>query len=264
MKHLPRVRDLAELENVQRMAEMVAELSFAPLGQERLGCFHGFSGWGKSSSVEICELAYHGVVVECTESMGRRGLMRRLCEPMGLPFRGTIDDLLITVGAALLESGRPVFFDDAQYLAANRQLIGIVRDLYKRAKQVVPFILVGEEGLPRLLSQVENVHNLVSVWTAAEQCSLDDAFLLADIYAKGVKVDTPLLEQIVIASNGTHRRVVNNIGKAASIARNRGLSTVSVTDWGDRSFFDGSLPVKRSSEQLAPKVKLTAAHRRAG
>lgn len=262
---LPTIKDVAELTNVRIFADLVEELVSAPFGQERLGCFHGFSGFGKTVATEVAELAFDAICVEMPENITKRGLMARLCQRLGVSDKGSVDAMMQRVCEVLKRTDQPIIIDDAQYLMRTKDMIGLVRDIYNGANGLTPVILVGEEDLPRKLTMVENVHNRVSVWAAAQPCDIDDAWRLTGIYAPGVEIEEHLLSDIVVASSGGVRRICHNLRNAHKLARVQGLDRVTREAWGNRSFFDGSIPQSRDLSSIRPKVRLvnTPAKRKA-
>lgn len=254
------IPSIAPLRNVKILSELTQQMLSAPLGQERMACFYGLSGWGKTSAVCVAEVAFDAVAIEVPENCTKKYVMQRLCERLRISDKGSIPDMIQRVCAELVNAReiRPVIFDDAQYMMKSKEIIGLARDIYNGTSRLVPVILVGEEDLPRTLTQIENLHNRISVWAGAEPCEMADALLLAGIYAPGISIDQDLMAEIVEAAAGSIRRVNNNLLTAREIARSRGTRTVTRELWGNRSFFDGSVPPKRDLSSLRPKVRLAS------
>lgn len=249
---------VAPLRNVTAFMELVQTLTDAEDGVERMACFRGPSGWGKTSAVGVVEVTYDAVVIEVPESVTKRFLMEKLCRTLGITrTRVAIPELVEKAAMQLIANPRPVVFDDAQYLMRSRDLIGLTRDLYNATAKIVPVILVGEEELPTRLSHIENLFNRISVWLSAEPCGTEDAAQLAQIYAPGLTIAPDLLARMVEASNGSARFVVNNLTRARTLAANRGVRAVDSALWGDRSFVTGAMPETRRPQDLKPRVRLT-------
>lgn len=252
------IPSIAPLRNVQILTELIERMVSAPLGQERFACFYGLSGWGKTSAVMVAEVAFDAVAIEVPENVTKRFVMQKLCQHIGCSDKGSVPDMVSRVCAELVRNTRPVIFDDAQYLMKSKDMIGLARDIYNGTGRVAPVILVGEEDLPTNLTRIENLHNRISAWAGAEACEIADAELLAGIYAPGISVAPELMAEIVAASGGSIRRVNNNLLTVREIARSRGTREVTLDLWGQRSFFDGSVPPKRNLSELKPKIKLAS------
>lgn len=253
---------IAELSNVGAFFTMVQQLEQAPIGQERMGCFYGNSGWGKTTAVSAAQIAYNVVAVEVIENTSKMDVLDQIVEQLELTVRRDVPSRVRAIARYLDRTGRPLVIDDAQYLI-KRGMIGIARDIYKQAGGMVPVILVGEERLPQSLTAFENIHNLIAVWEGAQPCSLEDGYRLSDIYAEGIEVEDALLREFVLKANGAIRRVSNMLAAAREIARSNGRSHITLADWGDRPFFDGRPPTARMKADLEPKVELVAPKPRA-
>ncbi len=250
------IPSIAQLRNVTAMTILVEQMIDAPLGQERMACFYGPSGWGKTSAVGVAEVTFDAIAIEVPESVTKRFFLKKICEIMSLTPRGSIPDLVELIAAELARSTTPLIIDDAQYLLKSNDMIGLARDIYNGAGRVAPVILVGEEELPRKLTAIENIHNRVSAWEGAQPCEMSDARQLAQIYAPGIEIEEALLVEIVQAADGSVRRVNNNLLAVCEVARSNGTNQVDLTLWGKRSFFDGKVPPKRTVENLRPKLQL--------
>lgn len=247
--------EIAQLHNVKALTEMVEFLIGAPPGVERMGCFYGPSGWGKTTAVMSVELMFDVIAIEVIEHTSKMDVLRQIQEPLGITSRPDISSRVRAVAAFMRETDQPLIIDDAQYLV-KRKMIGIARDLYKAAGRVVPVILVGEERLPQSLTEVENLHNLVTSRVGAEPCSLDDAHHLAEIYASGIEVKKDLLREFVLRADGATRRVVGMLATARELALKKDLTRVGFDEWGSTPFLDGQPPVERKVSNLKPKVSL--------
>jgi hypothetical protein len=247
---------VAKLTNVIEFYTAAQTLLDAPEGQERMACFHGPSGWGKSTAVSVAEIGLDAVSVEVPESVTKRFLLERICKVMGVKPKGSIPDLVELIAGQLVKYPRPLIIDDAQYLCRSRDMIGLTRDIYNGAGRFVPVILVGEEELPTALTAIENLHSRISVWLPAQPCEINDAWQLADIYAPNITIAEDLMAKIVEVSSGSARTVNNNLLKLRQVAASSGKREVDLALWGDRPFADGGVPAARNPQDLRPKVRL--------
>lgn len=252
------IPSIAQVRNVDNFAEQLQTLLDAPQGQERMGCFHGPTGYGKTSAVGASQITYDALVCEVPENATARYIVSSLCKSLGLRTTGAVIDMIDRVAECLLEPGqlRPVVFDDAQYLFTDRRKVGIARDLYNKCLHEVPVVLVGEEDLPQMLTHYDNIMGRVSCWLGAEPCQMDDARQLAALYAAGITIADDLLAEFVARSQGQYRLVNNNLLTARQIAKAAGKKTVDLALWGDRPIADGTPPTRRDPRALQPNVQM--------
>jgi DNA transposition AAA+ family ATPase len=253
---------IAQLRNVEAFVTMVRQLMDAPLGQERMGCFYGPSGWGKTTAVSAAQVIYDVVAIEVIENTSKIDVLDQIATQFQISSRRDVPARIRAISDFLMKTDRALIIDDAQYLI-KRGMIGIARDIYNTCGGIVPVVLVGEEALPQNLTKFENVHNRIAVWEGAHPCDMRDGQRLAEIYAAGVDVEEQLLADIVTNANGAIRRVANMLGVVRELAHARGVTEITRADWGNRPFFDGQPPVARAPAQLKPKVALVASGRKA-
>lgn len=251
---------IAQLSNVSALTTMVQQMINAPIGQERMACFYGPSGWGKTTAVSAAQIIFNVIAVEVIENTSKLDVLDQITSQLQLKSRRDVPSRIRAIAEYMERTDRPLIIDDAHYLI-KRGMIGLARDIYNTAGVLVPVILVGEEKLPQNLTAFENIHNRIAVWEGAQPCGVEDGKRLSEIYAEGVSVDEELLVEIVLKANGAHRRVSNMLGVAREIGKRNG-GTVTRSDWGNRPFFDGQPPTERGCAQLAPKVTLVAPQRK--
>lgn len=248
---------IAQLGNVMAFTTQVQEMIKAPIGQERMACFYGPSGWGKTTAVSAAQIIYNVIAIEVIENTSKLDVLDQITTQLQLKCRRDVASRIRAVAQYMERTERPLVIDDAQYLI-KRGMIGIARDIYNTAGGLVPVILVGEEKLPQSLTGFENIHNRIANWTGAEPCSVKDGEKLAKIYAADVEVSEDLLNEIVMRADGSIRRVSTMLGAAREIAQSRGTNKVTLADWGTRPFFDGQPPIERKPAQLKPNAELVA------
>ncbi|MEL7167561.1 MAG: AAA family ATPase [Pseudomonadota bacterium] len=184
-----------------------------------------------------------------TSSYMAETIMREL----GLKETRGVARMVDMIGGQLAKTARPLIIDDAQYLL-KKGMVDVVRDIYESCQ--TPVILVGEEKLPQDLTKWENVHNRMLAWTAALPCNMSDANHLAPIYCPDVAVEEDLLQVIVAAASGSIRRVATNLARVKEFCRQRNIRSVSMSQWGDRSFDTGQPPQRPRDQQAlaSPQV----------
>lgn len=242
-QHKP--RNFAALKNVAAMMGLVHKLQSAALHLDRIGVFHGPSGYGKTRSTRYARNRTNAVLVEVKDTWTKKSFLKAVLFELGVQVpRGTIADMEEEVIRRLGEDlNRPLIIDEADRLV-DKGMIELVRSIYDGSQ--APVILVGEEVLPAKLSRIERVHNRVTVWTPAQPCDLEDVRKLAEAFYPRLTIEDALLEQVRSETRGVTRRVVANLERFDEWARNRG--TVAITSGAyDGQFFTGATPLPRTA-----------------
>lgn len=153
----------------------------------------------------------------------------------------TIYEMEDQVAAQLAASGRPLIVDECDHLVAKSS-IEIVRDIYEASGAAI--LLIGEEHLPAGLARWERIHNRVLEWVPAQYATMTDARALRDLYCDRVAVEDDLLAKIHEVSKGVARRICVNLERAQQAALGLGKKSMSLAEWGKRSFYTGEAPVR--------------------
>lgn len=99
--------------------------------------------------------------------------------------------------------------------------------------------------MPAKLNRWERFHGRILDWVPAQPTDLEDARHLKRLYHPGIEVADDLLERIVAVSKGSARRVVVNLAQVEEFAKETGLKSLGMADWGSRTFFTGDAPTRR-------------------
>ncbi|MBF0424306.1 MAG: ATP-binding protein [Magnetococcales bacterium] len=224
----------AMLKNVINITEAMMHAVERSRQLPGLVCFHGESGFGKSSAAVFLagELrAYH---VEVDSTCTKKELLLDVAEEMGLVPGRTIRDLKRQIGEHLSLSGRPLIIDDAHHLA-KRGILELVLDLHKKAGERSTVLLIGEPALPfEMKRRWERIDNRILRWVEAKPLDWDDAVILRDHYAAGVAVADDLLADIHSRHKGCARRVVVELEEARAWAISRGRKEMDLAQWKSR------------------------------
>lgn len=207
-----------------------------------LAVFSGPSGFGKSTAAGYIAGKYQAVYLEIRSTWTKKAFLEALLKQMGVLPEKTVYQMTDQVSEELACSQRPILLDEFDN-AVDRNLIELVRDIYEQSK--TPIILIGEERLPQKLQKWERFHGRIMDWSQAQPASKDDAIALNKHYTPRVEVMPCLLELLVEQARGSVRRIVTNLDDIASFARDEGLKTVSVKDWGKRPLHSSQAPVPR-------------------
>lgn len=247
MSIISQITTVAPLTNVAIMQELVGRLRTRKPDLPGIGCFYGFSGYGKTiaTTYAVNKLDDTAVYVEVRSTWTRKKFVEALLQELtpGIRYgaRPTYD--LIEIAAERLMVGRMVLFVDEADFVVDRGYAEVIRDIYEIAK--TPIVLIGEEDLPVKLERYERLHNRMARPAPAQPCSVDDARHLTRLYCDQVKVADDLLAHLVSEVNGCTRRVAANLDDIQEEALKNGWDLVNRKLWGDRKFNTGSVTTRR-------------------
>lgn len=233
---------IAPLRNVASFLELVDRLQNRGPGLPGMGCFYGFSGFGKTTASLFAANQAQACAVQMKSVWTQKKLCEAICKELGLTPTRTIADMVEQIAEALAREDIPLFIDEADFLI-RRNMVEIVRDIYESS--FVPVILIGEERLPQNLRKWERVHGRILSWVAAEPCDEEDFALLKGLYCPKVEIEKPLLDKIKAASNGSARRLHENLAMVKEISHLRNMDRIGLVEWGRREFFTGVAPDPR-------------------
>ncbi|WP_299370488.1 ATP-binding protein [uncultured Tateyamaria sp.] len=248
---------IVQLRSVEAMTTLVQEMIDAPIGQHRMGCYHGPSGAGKTFATAVCEVAYNALVVEVIENTSKLDFLTSITEAYDIPARRDAASQIRAIASFLDGEQVPLIIDDAQYLV-KRNMIGMARDIYNLAGSIVPVILVGEPKLYDHLRGTANIYNRVTGRVQAPPCNMADATRLAQVYAPGVDIDPVLMTEIVQQANGSVARVSGMLGTVRNAAQAQGVVSFSREDWGKRPFMNGDMIPVNAEPRSSARVELMA------
>lgn len=234
---------IAQLRNVDLFSAAMDEAIRRPLHLPGLVCFHGPSGFGKSRAATYAANVHRAHIVEARSKWTARALCLAILHELGVEPRLRVYEMVQQISEQLSRSGRPLIIDEADYVLAAG-MIEIIRDIHEASQAVVA--IIGEERMPNKLRAVERVHNRVAFWVGAVPCDLDDARLLAQLYARKIKVGDDLLQAVVTASDGGARRIVTNLHQIQQEALRTPGKTFDLAWWGKRPLFTGRVEARTS------------------
>jgi len=233
---------VAPLRNVASLMELIERVQNRSPSLPGMACFHGPSGYGKSTAATFAENKYQAVRVQVQSTWTPKKFCQVISLEMGLKPARTVCDMVDDICAQLVYLDAPLLIDEADYLV-RRKMVEIARDIYEGSGASVIFI--GEELLPQKLAQWERVHGRMMAWTAAEPGVMADLNHLASIYAQGVILGDNLKKVLLKASGGSIRRICTNLDAVATYAQTRGLESVSLAQWQGQDFHNGVAPSPR-------------------
>lgn len=240
----------AATRNVAAFHTLVTRLINAPVEGKKIGAFHGWSGLGKSKSASFSAQSTQAAWVEMGPYTTARKLMEYILLELRVKPRGSVGDMVDAAIMAMAENpARPLIIDEAHWLV-ERRMPEIAKELSE--KSGAPVILIGEEMLPNGLAAYERVwRRTLSV--PALPADFDDARRLAAYHAANIEITDDLLVRLVEVTEGNAGWIVSNLGDAAEIALQRGVSRLSLADWGDTPISHGTVPKARQASSPAKR-----------
>lgn len=205
-------------------------------------CFYGPSGWGKTTAATYVSLVNRAYYIQCQDSWVRKAILVNILRVMGIQPAHSLWEMTEQVCEQLAKSGRPLIVDELDKLV-DKKAVELIRDIYEGSGATI--LLIGEEQLPAKLTRWERFHGRILDWVPAQPTDLEDARHLKRLYHPGIEVKDDLLERIVEASKGSARRVVVNLAQVEEFAKETGLQSIGMEDWGSRTFFTGDAPTRR-------------------
>src|SRR4051812_45299093 len=132
---------IVPVSNISRLLEAANALLTRAYGMPGMGLIEGQTGYGKSTAVTWLAIRLNGVYVRALAATTPSSLLESICKELGIGKRATNIAAIEDIVQKLAETGRPLFIDEADYLADKRKLIETLRDIHDLA--TVPVVLIG-------------------------------------------------------------------------------------------------------------------------
>ncbi|WP_339863249.1 ATP-binding protein [Paremcibacter congregatus] len=227
---------IAPLQNVGLFNELLERVMNRPIHLPGLATFHGPSGYGKTLSATYGAHKHKAYYIQVGESWNRMKFLNALITQLGGTIHGTIPDKVDQIIDILIDIDRPLIIDEFDYVV-KKNFVELVREIHDKTN--APIILIGEERLPIKLQKWERFHNRILDWVPAQPISLEEMNVLASFNVRQVEVAPDLLAHVHRVIEGRVRRACVNLAYIEDEARKKGLSKISLKDWGDRPLFIG-------------------------
>ncbi|MFP4131295.1 MAG: AAA family ATPase [Thiohalospira sp.] len=227
---------IVPVKNVARLSEASDSLIHRGLGMPGMGLLWGHTGYGKTTAATWLINRVHGVYVRPIATTTPSTFLASILRELDLEAKGSCAQMVERIVEALATSNRPLFVDEADYLADSKKLTETLRDIHDLS--TVPVVLIGMAGIQRKLAQRQQLSGRIAQWVEFGPADLEDARHLADALAE-VEVQDDLLERLHHASGGEVRRITVGLGRIEQQAQVRSLEAIGAADWtlGDEGFF---------------------------
>jgi DNA transposition AAA+ family ATPase len=195
--------------------------------EEGMVALIGDAGLGKTFSAQHCLAMSKGHYLRASVHWTPKAFLATLLDDLGEPLKlesHNLHTLMRAAKAALRRYPFPLIIDESDMLfelngraTENAQRkVETIRELYDATG--VPVLFIGEERLDTKTRQWERLHSRISEWVRAPAADLDDARLLAPVYAPGLQVADDLLDHLVKKTRGSVRRIEKNLKSIARAA----------------------------------------------
>lgn len=201
-----------------------------------MGLVHGYTGAGKTTAVTWLVNRTHGVYVRALRTWTPNTMLSKILGELQTQPRGRNAEMVDQITTALLETQRPLFVDEADYLLKDADMIDTLRDVHDVAG--VPVVMVGMEGIEKRLRARPQLAGRISHWVEFLRSDIEDARAVTDMVCE-VSVDDDLLEQLHTQAGGSVRNIVVGLARIEQFARANGLASIGADQWGGRKLFIG-------------------------
>lgn len=240
---------IVPVSNIARLSEAANALVNRAYGMPGMGLIEGETGYGKTTAVAWLTVRLNGLFVRALATTTPSSLLESICKELGIGKRATNVGTVEEIVRKLAETGRPLFIDEADYLADKRRLIETLRDIHDLA--TVPVVLIGMHGFRRKITHLQQLTGRIAQWVDFQPSSVEDANLLARELAE-VEIDKALVSKLHESARGSVRLIVVGLNRIEQFAKNRGLAKIGAAEWpANADFFVGSAPAAKRSPALA-------------
>lgn len=138
-------------ENYTRLLEAITKLKALPGTAPRMGLGHGNFGLGKTMSIERVAALENALPFRAAQTWTRTGLLKLLCEELGLDTQGSTHDKYQRVVSSLNLEPRVLIVDeiDALFRSDKFTVLELLRDIHDETPAVL-FMIGMEEADAKL------------------------------------------------------------------------------------------------------------------
>lgn len=235
---------IAALANIAVAERAFARLKHRGAHEPGLGVMHGPSGWGKSVAAAMLMGRHAGecYYVQADDFWTKKTMLVAICRAIGIVWQNaarkggtpkpkSIFEMAEAIKLQLESSRRILIIDEFDYIV-DKNLVESIRSLYEGSKAGI--LIIGEQMLPAKLREWERFDGRILDWFPAEAVSVSDARELARLRCPGIVVESDLLAHLIDLSNGSVRRVSNNLSTIRDASLSNGWDRVDCATWGQR------------------------------
>ncbi len=233
---------IVPVKNIARLMTAADALIHRAPGMPGMGLVHGETGYGKSTAITWLINRVNGVYVRALATWTPAAMLSALSRDLAIEPRGSCSQMLLAILDSLGDSGRPLFFDEADYIIKSEKMTETLRDIHDMT--LAPVVLIGMGGIDRKVSHRKQLTGRVLQDVRFEPADAEDARKLADGLCE-VHVRDDLLDRVLRSTHGGVRHIVIALARIEQQAKVRNLSEIGAAEWGKKDeFFTGDAPVQ--------------------
>lgn len=229
---------IAPVKNIAAFEAAFEALCTRDPGVPGMGLVHGYTGSGKSTAVAWIVNRSKGVYARALGTWTPSSMLAKLMTELGAAPLQRSAQMVEFVSSQLRSEGRPLFIDEANYIATEAKMLDTLRDIHDISEQ--PVILVGHEGTERRIAHRAQLARRISQCVEFKPLDVDDTELLARTVCE-VAVDADLLRELHEQARGSIGLMTMGLARVEALAKAQCWSEVTADDWRGRPFFLGTV-----------------------
>lgn len=229
---------MAIVKNVLNLRAAYNALAERDHGVEGMGLVYGFTGAGKTTAISWMVNQVNGVYVRALRAWTLNTMLGALMIELGAaPLQRGSAPMVYHIVKRLVESGRPLFIDELDYLIGNRHELAMLeslRDIHDLSK--APVFLIGMSGTEKRLVHRPQIARRITQPVEFLPADADDARTLTETVCE-IEVKDDLLADLHTQAKGSVGLMVNGLSKIEALAKANSWKTIDRDRWGNRQFF---------------------------
>lgn len=242
---------IVSTKNVSRLADAASGLLSRSQGMPGMGIVWGTTGYGKTTAAAWLATRVRGVYIRAITTTTPSSLLASILYELGEERCGSCAAMVARVVQCLVETGRPLFIDEAEKLVRSERLVETLRDIHDLS--TAPVVLIGEPGIERAIRVRRQITGRIAEWVEFGPADLEDAALVAQSLAE-VEIQSDLVEALHESSHGEIRQLVVGIGQVERYARAKGMTRIGKRDWPKGRPFSFKYSGERETTAARPRL----------
>lgn len=198
-----------------------------------MGLITGNPGLGKTTSAAWLFVKADGVLVTCDKVDTEASILRKLCREYGIQPPHGRTKLLDAVREQANRIGKPIFFDEADYISKKEDVLETIRGIYDSAN--VPMLLIGYAKLPTIMKTMPQLRGRIGGHVQLAPADMEDINLMATLADVHVKDD--LLKVLLQDTGGNFRDIRTGLSRIEKFAQTNDMKEISLDQWPDDEDF---------------------------